>query len=42
LLIRFQSKVRPTLPAVSVAPMMATFLGEKMESSGWRDPCKMS
>src|SRR4051812_22409366 len=27
--------VRPTLPGFSVAPMTATFLGEKKTSSGW-------
>src|SRR5512140_1903489 len=34
LLIRFQRTVRPTLPASSVAPFMATVRGEKKTFSG--------
>src|SRR4029079_12300697 len=34
--IRFHSSVRPTLLGVSVAPITATFFGEKITSSGWR------
>jgi len=32
---RFHSRVRPTLPGFSVAPITATVLGEKKTSSGW-------
>ena len=34
-LMRFHRIVRPTLPGVSVAPITATFSGEKNTSSGW-------
>ena len=36
LLIRFQRIARPTLPAVSDAPMTATLRGRKIASSGCR------
>src|SRR5579859_3251767 len=34
-LIRFQSSVRPTLPAFSVAPITAMLFGSKMALRGW-------
>src|SRR5437588_5112997 len=40
-LIRFQSVVRPTLPAVSVAPTTAILFGEKNESKGC-SPCSIT
>src|SRR5690606_33542831 len=39
---RFQSTVRPTLPAVSVAPITATLRGWKNDSSGCRWGRQMS
>ena len=35
LVTRFHSRVRPTVPGFSVAPMTATVFGEKKTSSGW-------
>ena len=35
LVIKFQSRFRPTLPGFSLAPMTATVLGAKMASNGF-------